>query len=733
MKQEIDSCGFDSYFSGKLISRNCMFVHQRIKKTGALLMAATLSAVAQPSPQQPKMTANPFLSTYETPHQTAPFDKVKNTDYMPALTEGLAQGRKEIAAIVTNPAKPTFDNTIVALELSGDLLNKVTSVLFNLNSAETTPELQKIVKEASPLLSEYGNDITLNEKLFARIKSVYDQRASLKLDTERSMLLEKAYKRFARNGANLDAKGKERLRAIDKELSQLSLQFGENVLNETNEYLMPVTDEKDLAGLPDYVREAAKATAKQKGKDGYVFTLQAPSYGPFMQYADNRALRQKLYMAYNGRGFHGDKNDNSAIIGKIVNLRFERANLLGYKTHADFVLEESMAGSRDKVQSFLDELVTYARPAAERQLAELTTYAKAHGFADDKLQAWDNNYYAEKLKKEKYDLDDEMLKPYFKLDNVLNGAFTVANKLYGITFKERTDIPVYNPEVKTFDVFDKDGKFLAVFYGDYFPRAGKRSGAWMNDIQGQKVENGTNIRPHIVNVCNFTRPTETKPSLLTFYEVTTLFHEFGHGLHGMLANGTFESLSGTSVPRDFVELPSQVMENWCYDPDALKLFAKHYQTGEVIPNELIEKIRASQNFMAGMANLRQLRLGLTDMYYHGQKPTGESISEIENRVDSVANLFPRVKGVAVSPAFSHIFAGGYSAGYYSYKWSEVLDADAFEFFKEKGGLDNKTAADSFRKNVLEKGGTEKPMELYKKFRGREPSPKAMLRRSGLIL
>ncbi|WP_394341979.1 M3 family metallopeptidase [Spirosoma pollinicola] len=710
-----------------------MLVHQRIKQTGVLLVAAATATLAQPSPTQPKMTQNPFMSSYTTPHQTAPFDKIKNADYLPALKDGLAQGRKDVDAIVASTATPTFDNTIVALERSGDLLNKVTSVLFNLNNAETTPELQKIVKEVSPMLSEYGNDITLNAKLFARIKAVYEQRASLKLDAESSMLLEKAYKRFARNGANLDEKGKERLRAIDKELSQLSLQFGENVLNETNEYAMVVTDEKDLAGLPDFARDAAKETAKQKGKEGWVFTLQAPSYGPFMQYADNRELRKKLFMAYNGRGFHGDKNDNSGNINKIVNLRYERANLLGYKTHADFVLEESMAGSRNKVQSFLDELVTYARPAAERQLLELTTYAKAHGFADDKIQTWDNSYYAEKLKKEKYDLDDETLKPYFKLENVLDGAFTVANKLYGITFKERTDIPVYNSEVKTFDVFDKDGKFLAVFYGDYFPRTGKRSGAWMNDIQGQKVENGENIRPHIINVCNFTRPTDTKPSLLTFYEVTTLFHEFGHGLHGMLANGKYESLSGTSVPRDFVELPSQVMENWCYDPEALKLFARHYQTGEVIPNELIEKIRASQNFMAGMANLRQLRLGLIDMFYHGQKPSGETISQVESRVDSVANLFPHVDGIAVSPAFSHIFAGGYSAGYYSYKWSEVLDADAFEFFKEKGGLDNKAAADSFRKNVLEKGGSEKPMELYKKFRGREPSPKAMLRRSGLIL
>lgn len=684
------------------------------------------------------MHQNPFLQPYTTPHQTAPFDKITNDDYMPALKEGLKQARKEVDLITNNKAEPTFDNTILALERSGDLLGKVSSVLFNLNSAETTPDLQKIVKEASPMLTEYGNDVTLNQKLFARIKSVYDKRASLKLDTESSMLLEKAYKRFARNGANLDDKGKDRLRTIDKELSQLSLQFGENVLNETNEFSMVITDPNELAGLPDYALEAAKATAKQQGKEGFVFTLQAPSYGPFMQHVDKRELRKTMYMAFNGRGFHGDKNDNQAIIKKIVDLRYERANLLGYQTHADFVLEESMAGSRAKVQSFLDELVGYARPAAEKQLAELTTYAKAHGFTDDKLQAWDNSYYAEKLKKEKYDLDDETLKPYFKLDNVLDGAFTVANKLYGITFKERKDIPVYNPEVRTFDVFDKDGKFVSVFYGDYFPRAGKRSGAWMNDIQGQKIENNQNIRPQIVNVCNFTKPVvvstvESKPSLLTFSEVTTLFHEFGHGLHGMLANGQYESLSGTNVPRDFVELPSQVMENWCYDPEALKLFAKHYQTGEVIPNELIEKIRASQNFLAGLANMRQLRFGLVDMYYHGQKPTGESITEIENRVDSVANLFPRVDGVAFSPAFAHIFAGGYSAGYYSYKWSEVLDADAFEFFKEKGGLDNKAAADSFRKNVLEKGGSERPMELYKKFRGREPSPKAMLRRSGLIL
>ena len=681
---------------------------------------------------------NPFLEPYTTPHKTAPFDIIRNEHYLPALHKGLARGRDEVAAIIDNPAEPTFENTIVALEQSGALLGKVTSVMFNLNYAETSPELQEIVKEASPLLSEYNNDIKLNERLFARIKAVYDSRNTRSLDPESAMLLEKTYKRFSRNGANLDEKGKERLREIDKELARLSLDFGENVLTETNAYTLTVTDESKLAGLPDFVRDLAKATAAEKGTDGYVFTLQAPSYGPFMQYADNRSLREELYRVYNGRGFRGGATDNQAIVRQIVDLRHERATLLGYGTHADFVLEESMAGSREKVQTFLDELVAAARPAAQRDLAELTQYAKANGFTDEMLQPWDSSYYAEKLKKEKYDLDDETLKPYFKLDNVLTGAFTVANKLYGITFAERTDIPVYNPEVKTYDVLNEDGTFLAVFYGDYFPRPGKRAGAWMNDVLAQHVSNGQNIRPHIVNVCNFTRPVvdataETKPSLLTFNEVTTLFHEFGHALHGMLANGQYESLTGTNVPRDFVELPSQVMENWCYDPESLKLFARHYQTNEVIPNELIEKIRASQNFLAGLGTLRQLRFGLVDMAYHGQVPTGESIPDVESRIDAVANLFPAVPGTAFSSAFSHIFAGGYSAGYYSYKWSEVLDADAYEYFAEAGGLTNKPVADSFRKYVLERGGSEKPMDLYKKFRGREPSPDAMLRRSGLLV
>jgi len=707
----------------------------------ALLLATVASAaplaMAQPKPAQTasqpaKMSENPLLQPYRTPHGTVPFNLIKNEHYLPALKEAIEQGRKEIDAIVNNPAKPTFENTVVALERSGEALNKVTAVLFNLNSSETSPELQGIVREASPLLTEFSNDISLNEKLFARVKAVYEQRDKLKLDAQDKMLLEKSYKGFARNGANLSEADKAKLREINKEMSQLSLKFGENVLNETNQYELVITDEKELAGLPEFAREAAKGAAKQKKKDGYVFTLHAPSYGPFMQYADNRELRKKLYLAYNSRGFQNNDNNNEKTIQRLVQLRYDRAKLLGYKTHADYMLEDRMAGSRDKVQQFLDELLGYSKPVAEKQLAELTAYAKSKGFMGETLENWDFSYYAEKLKKERYSLDDETLKPYFKLENVLDGIFTIANKLYGVTFKENKEIPVYNPEVRAFEVYDENGKFLAVFYGDYFPRPGKRAGAWMNGVRSQKTVNGEDIRPHVMNVCNFTRPTETKPSLLTFNEVTTLFHEFGHGLHGMLTKGKYSSLSGTSVAWDFVELPSQVMENWAYEPEALRLFAKHYQTGETIPQELIDKIRASQNFLAGIANLRQVKLGMIDMYWHSQQPTGESVAEVEKKVDQKTALLPVPAGVATSPAFSHIFAGGYSSGYYSYKWSEVLDADAFEAFKEKG-IFNKEVADKFRRNVLEKGGSEKPMELYKKFRGREPSPQAMLRRSGLAL
>ncbi|MDF7816541.1 M3 family metallopeptidase [Runella sp. MFBS21] len=701
-------------------------------KTKSLFLGLLLSSGMAVAQNTSNMSSNPLLQPFDTPHQTAPYDKIKPDHFLPALKEAMAQGKKEIDAIVNNKAKPTFENTIIALEQGGENVGKVSSILFHLNGAETNPEIQKTVREASPLLTEYGNDITLNDKLFARVKAVWDQRDKLKLDTESAMLLEKTYKSFARNGANLNAADKEKLRGINKELSQLSIKFSENNLAETNEYSLVVTDEKDLAGLPDFVKEAAKAAAKRLNKEGWVFTLHAPSYGPFMQYADNRDLRKQLFLAYNGRGFNGSKNDNKDNIAQIVKLRYEKAKLLGYATWADYILEERMANSKQIVNNFLNDVKKYAEPAAARELAELTTYAKKNGFTEDKLQRWDVSYYSEKLKKEKYAINDELLKPYFKLENVLDGIFALTNKLYGISFKENKNIPGWHPEVKAYEVFDKDGKFLAVWYGDYFPRAGKRAGAWNNSVQDQWIENGVEYRPHVVNVCNFSRPTDTKPSLLSFGEVTTLFHEFGHALHAMLAKGKYQTTSGTSVAWDFVELPSQIMENFAEEPEVLRMFAKHYQTGEVIPQEYIEKIRASSNFMAGLANLRQIGLGMIDMAWHSNVPNGESVAQIEEKADIGAQIYPKVEGISVSTAFSHIFAGGYSAGYYSYKWSEVLDADAFELFKEKG-IFNQEVANSFRENVLSKGGSEKPMVLYKRFRGREPKPEAMLKRAGLIL
>lgn len=701
-------------------------------KTKSLFLGLLLSSGMAVAQNTSNMSSNPLLQPFDTPHQTAPYDKIKPEHFLPALKEAMAQGKKEIDAIVNNKAKPTFENTIIALEQGGENVGKVSSILFHLNGAETNPEIQKTVREASPLLTEYGNDITLNDKLFARVKAVWDQRDKLKLDTESAMLLEKTYKSFARNGANLNAADKEKLRGINKELSQLSIKFSENNLAETNEYSLVVTDEKDLAGLPDFVKEAAKAAAKRLNKEGWVFTLHAPSYGPFMQYADNRDLRKQLFLAYNGRGFNGSKNDNKDNIAQIVKLRYEKAKLLGYATWADYILEERMANSKQIVNNFLNDVKKYAEPAAARELAELTAYAKKNGFTEDKLQRWDVSYYSEKLKKEKYAINDELLKPYFKLENVLDGIFALTNKLYGISFKENKNIPGWHPEVKAYEVFDKDGKFLAVWYGDYFPRTGKRAGAWNNSVQDQWIENGVEYRPHVVNVCNFSRPTDTKPSLLSFGEVTTLFHEFGHALHAMLAKGKYQTTSGTSVAWDFVELPSQIMENFAEEPEVLRMFAKHYQTGEVIPQEYIEKIRASSNFMAGLANLRQIGLGMIDMAWHSNVPNGESVAQIEEKADVGAQIYPKVEGVSVSTAFSHIFAGGYSAGYYSYKWSEVLDADAFELFKEKG-IFNQEVATSFRENVLSKGGSEKPMVLYKRFRGREPKPEAMLKRAGLIL
>ena len=639
--------------------------------------------------------------------------------------------KAEIDAIVNNPEAPTFENTIEAMDYAGGILDRISSIFFNLNSAETNEEMQKIAQEVSPLLSEFSNDITLNPELFARIKSVYEQKGSLNLTPEQSTLLDKKYKSFSRNGANLAEDQKNQLREIDKELAKLSLQFGENVLAETNAFQMHLTDENDLSGLPEGTIEAARSLAKAQEKEGWIFTLDHPSYLPFMTYADNRALRKKMAIAFGAKGFQQNEYNNEAIVLKIVKLRQQRANLLGYQTHAHFVLEERMAESPEKVMAFENDLLTKAKPAAVKEFEQLSAFAKELD-GIEQLEKWDGAYYSEKLKQQLFNLDDEKLKPYFQLEKVLNGAFTIAGKLYGLTFTEVFDIDKYHEEVMTYEVSDENNNLVAIFYADFFPRKGKRNGAWMTSFKSQFVKDGINERPHISNVCNFTKPTETKPSLLTFNEVTTLFHEFGHGLHGMLANTTYPSLSGTSVYWDFVELPSQVMENWCYEPEALALFATHYQTGEVIPQEYVEKIKESASFQEGLATLRQLSFGLLDMAWHGQDPTNISdLKAFETEQFKNTQLYPDVKENAMSTAFSHIFQGGYSSGYYSYKWAEVLDADAFEYFKENG-IFSKEIASKFKDNVLSKGGTEHPMTLYKRFRGQEPKPDALLRRAGLI-
>ncbi|MDY0780206.1 M3 family metallopeptidase [Tenacibaculum sp. IB213877] len=670
---------------------------------------------------------NPLLQDFNTP----PFSKIKEEHYKPAIKEAIALAKADIDAITSSTEEATFENTIAALDASGEKLDRITSIFFNLNSAETNKEIQTIAKEISPWLSEFKNDMMLNEALFARVKSVYQQRENLDLTPEQTMLLEKNYKSFSRNGANLPDDKKAELRKIDTELAKLSLQFGEHVLAETNNFKMHLTDEKDVDGLPENEKEAAKEIAKQKGKEGWVITLDYPSYIPFMTYATNRELRKKLALAFGKKGFQQNEFNNEQIVLDIVNLRYKRAQLLGYKSHADFVLEERMAETPKKVLSFLEDLLAKAKPAAEREFKNLENYAKKLDNIDQ-LQKWDGAYYAEKLKKELFNLDQEALKPYFKLENVIDGVFDIAGKLYDLHFEEIFDIDKYHEDVKTYKVVDSKGNFISHFYADFHPRPGKRNGAWMTSYKSQHITNGVNERPQVSIVCNFTKPTATKPSLLTFNEVTTLFHEFGHALHGMLANTTYKSLSGTSVYWDFVELPSQVLENWCYEKEALELFAKHFETGETIPLEFIEKIKESANFHEGMQTLRQLSFGLLDMSWHGGNPTDiKNVKTFENKAFRDTQLYPDVVENCMSTAFSHIFQGGYSSGYYSYKWAEVLDADAFEYFQEKGIFDKEVAA-KFKENVLSKGGTEEPMELYKRFRGREPKPEALLKRAGLM-
>jgi peptidyl-dipeptidase Dcp len=673
---------------------------------------------------------NPLLEPFNTRHDTAPFTKIKNEHYLPAFREAIKQAKTEIQAVSDNPDAPSFANTIEAMEVTGERLNIIRGIFFNLNSAETNDEMQQIAQEVAPMLSEFGNDISLNEDLFARVKAVYEQKNRLDLTVEQQTLLDNSYQSFVRNGANLNAADKESYRKITSELSKLGLQFQQNVLAETNAFELHLTDEAELAGLPGFVREAAALTARQKEKEGWIFTLQHPSFIPFMKYSDRRDLREKLFRASSRKGNQDNAYDNKEIIRKILELKLRKAKLLGYKTHADFKLELRMAETPAKVAAFLDELHQASKPFAQEDLAEVQKFANENGF-EGTIERWDWSYYSEKLKNARYGFNEEEVKPYFKLENVARGVFGLAKQLYRLDFKENPAIEVYHPDVKAYEVFNDQGEFIAVFYMDFFPRESKRSGAWMTDYRSQHVENGVNKRPHISIVCNFTKPTGTKPSLLTFDEVTTFLHEFGHALHGMLSQCRYASTSGTNVYWDFVELPSQMHENWAYEKEWLDQFAVHYETGQKLPGELIHKIVAAKNFQAGYFAERQLSFGMLDMAYHTLKePLAEPIPEFEARAMKPTELLKPVDGALMSTAFSHIFAGGYDAGYYSYKWAEVLDADAYSVFRKNGIFDRATA-DSFRINILEKGGSEHPMILYKRFRGQEPTIDALLERSGL--
>lgn len=673
---------------------------------------------------------NPLLEKFNTPFDSLPFSKIKNEDYETAFHAALDEARKEIDEICRPDSEPTFKNTVEALEVSGERLGIVSAAFFNLLHAETNEKMQETAQTISPLLSEFSNDIRLNPVLFQRIKSVYENKEKFDLSSEQLRLLEKSYRNFSRNGANLSDEKKEKLRETDKKLSKLKLDFGDNVLAETNAYELHLTDEKDLSGLPGFAIEQAKQEAESREKDGWVFTLQAPSYIPFMTYAENRELRKKLSLAYGKRAFQNNEFNNEEIVKSIAKLRLERAQLLGYKTHADFVLEERMANSPAIVKDFLNDLLSKSKSFGERDVDALKKFAKETDGLND-LQKWDHAYYAEKLKQQKFNFSEEELKPYFSLEKVIDGIFKTAQKLYGLQFKERNDIDKYHEDVKVYEILNENNEHQGLFYADFFPRKGKKAGAWMTEFRGQSNVAGKNKRPHISIVCNFTKPGKDKPSLLTFNEVTTLFHEFGHSLHGMLANTVYESLSGTNVYYDFVELPSQFLENFCYESEVLEMFAHHYQTGEIIPQELIEKVKSAANYMEGYQTVRQLSFGLLDMAWHAEENLEiNSVSEYEQKVFERTDLYPPVDGNNMSVSFSHIFNGGYSSGYYSYKWSEVLDADAFAYFKECGIFNPEVTAKF--KRLLESGGSVDPMELYVNFRGRRPDNTALMKRAGFV-
>lgn len=678
---------------------------------------------------------NIFFETYHTLHHTFPFDKLRFEDYEEAFMEGIRRDNEIIEKTINDPEEPTFENTIARVDVSKgeeyyDLLDKVSTVFSCMLSAETNDQLDQLAQKLSPILTKHANDVQLNKRLFERVQQVYHHHREL--TPEEQMLLEKTYDSFVRSGALLNDEEKAQLRKLTEEASILTLQFSQNLLKENKAYTLHITDEKQLDGLPDTARDAAAHTAKERNLQGWVFTLDAPSYSPFMTYSTQRDLRHQMYMARNTVGTHDNTENNLKICQQLVNLRREIAQLLGYDTYADYILKHRMASDTDRVYQLLNDLIDAYKPTAMEEKKSLEELAKRLEGSEFEIQPWDTAYYSHKLQMERYNLDAEMLRPYFQLENVIKGVFGLATRLYGITFKENKDIKVYHPDVKAFEVFDRDGSYLAVLYADFFPRKGKQSGAWMTEFQGQWIDRkGKNVRPHASIVMNLTKPTATKPALLTLGEVETFLHEFGHALHGMFANTRFESLSGTNVWWDFVELPSQFMENYAVEPEFLQTFAFHYETGEVIPHELIERIRKSRNFMVGMACLRQVSFGLLDMaYYTQRKDFREDIIPFEKEAWKKAILGKQLPNTCMTTQFSHIMAGGYAAGYYSYKWAEVLEADAFSVFKKNGIFDQKTA-ESFRQNILSKGGTEHPMTLYKRFRGQEPTIDALLERNGI--
>ena len=700
----------------------------------AMAMTTTL-LMGQMTPQEAaKIEAeNPLVKEWNTPFQTPPFNSIKTEHYKPAMLYAIEQAKQEVNAIIVNRARPDFENTIVALERAGGLLNRISGVFFNINECMTSDQLQQIYMEIIPDLTAYGNDVSMNPLLFAKVKEVYDQRDDIALTTEQRMLLEKTYKSFIRSGALLEGAAKEEYRKVSEELSMLTNQYQMNVLAEQNAFFLNITNKKDLAGLPDYVIAAAREEAKARKQKGWTFTLQYPSFSPFMQYADNRDLREKMWRASAFEANNNNDKDNKEIARKIANLRLRMAQLLGYSSYAEYALEERMAQNPQTVNKFINDLFEASMPFAEKEVKEVQDYANAHGFVGQ-IQRWDFSYWSEKLKNDKYAMDPNMFKPYFKLENVKKGVFDLADRLYNIEFRENKQIEKYHPDVTVYEVYDKaDGKFLAVLYMDFFPRESKRSGAWMTAFREQYIdENGNDVRPLIQLVCNFTKPTSKEPSLLTFDEVNTFLHEFGHCLHGIFASGTYQSISGTSVYRDFVELPSQIMENFATEKEFLDMFAVHYKTGEKIPQELIDKLIASQRYLAGYMSVRQLSFGMIDMAWHTitSPYTGDVIAMEKNAI-AKTELMPVVENSVMTTSFGHIFAGGYAAGYYGYKWAEVLDADAFAAFKEKG-IFNREVSTSFRKNILSQGGKKHPMEPYKAFRGHEPTNEALLRRCGFI-